>query len=79
MENRLQAPAKEVLLGSEEVSHSLEAARDLRRESRELRADSNRLKLRSSEINKAADALAIRVVELGLALDRSAAQPPLNS
>lgn len=49
------------------------AARDLRRSSRELRADSERLKLRSFAVNKAADALAVRVLELSLTLDRNAA------
>ena len=40
----------------------------------ELRADSQQLKLKSIEINKAADALALRVDELTIAVDLIAAE-----
>ena len=78
VENNLKAEAEKVRLGYGEVENAVEAAPDLRRKSKELRADSERLKLKSSAVNKAADALSIRVVELGLALDRSASQANLQ-
>ena len=47
-----------------------EQASLLRQTSKELRADSQRLKVKSIEINRFADALAVRVAELTFVLDR---------
>lgn len=61
-------------LFSREIERTVEEARDLRRESRQLRANSNKLQLKSLQINKAADALAVRVEELSIVIaDRIAA------
>lgn len=55
------------------ASNVAEQAILLRKSSRELRADSKRLKLRNIEVNKVADALLERVNELTIAVDRIAA------
>ena len=56
------------------ASNIAEQASFLRKSSKELRADSRRLKLKSIEVNKVADALLVRVNELTIAVDRIAAE-----